>query len=79
MVYLISFGAAAQEPADNDTDQKHHKNQNRSRNKKSPEEKVDVYDRNILEYEKDGQRGKYQADTFFVIQFYHPGSCIHSY
>ena len=53
---LFLFRIAAQKPTNHNTDQKHHKNQYRSWNKKSPEEKVDVYDRNILKYEKDGQR-----------------------
>jgi hypothetical protein len=36
------------------------------------EEKADVYDRNILKDEKDGQRRQHKADDFFVIQFFHP-------
>jgi hypothetical protein len=70
---LFLFRAAAQEPANHNTDQKHHKNQNRSRNKKSPEEKIDIYDRYILKYEKNGQRSEYQTDNLLVIQFFHTG------
>ena len=71
-LFGFAFGAATQEPANNDTDQKHQKNQHRAWNKKSPEEKVDVYDRNVLKDEKDGQRRKNQAYDLLVIHFFHP-------
>ncbi len=66
-LFGFAFGAAAQQPANNNTDQKHQKNQHRAGNKKSPEEKADVYDRNILKDEKDGQRRQYKADELLVI------------
>jgi hypothetical protein len=70
-LFGFAFGAAAQEPANNNTDQKHQKNQHRAGNKKSPEEKADVYDRNVLKDKKDGQRRQHKTDDFLVIQFFH--------
>ena len=66
-LFGFAFGAAAQQPANYNTDQKHQKNQHWAWNKKSPEEKADVYDRNILKDEKDGQGRKHQADDSFEI------------
>jgi len=63
----FAFGTAAQEPANGHADQKHHENQYRPWNKKGPEKEGDVYDGNILKYEKDGQRSKYQADDLLEI------------
>ena len=67
----FSFRAAAQEPANYNTDQKHQENQHRARNKKSPDEKVHAHDRNVLKDEKDGRRRQHKADDLLVIQFFH--------